>query len=179
MVYIIAALILVAAVTLLNLVFTLGVIRRLREHTELISKGLGHNDGPAEGVLAAGERVPAFEATTVDGISLTHRSLADGAMVAFFSPSCQPCQERLPEFLDRAAAVPGDAFAVVVGDEAETAEMVAKLRPVVRVLTGSAAEPMIEAFDADTFPALYRMAAGGVVGASGHTMTVYPVLAAA
>jgi hypothetical protein len=178
MVYIVAALVLVAAVTVLNLVFTLGVIRRLREHTGLISKGLGH-DSPAEGVLAVGERVPAFEATTVDGISLTHRSLAEGAMVAFFSPSCQPCQERLPEFLERAAAAPADAFAVVVGDEAETAEMVAKLRPAVRVLTGSAAEPMIKAFDADTFPALYRMADGGVVAASGHSVTVYPVLAAA
>jgi hypothetical protein len=37
---------------------------------------------------------------------------------------------------------------------------------------------MVEAFGADTFPALYRMAPGGVVAASGHGLSVYPVLAA-
>jgi len=180
MVYLAVAVVVVAAVTLLNLLFTLGVVRRLREHTELISKGL-NAEGPAEGVLAAGASVPAFAAEAVDGSAVTRDSLVDGAMVAFFSPSCQPCQERLPEFLDRAGAVPSDrrqAYAVVVGEPQDTAEMVARLNPVVRVLTGDAAAPMVEAFGADTFPALYRMAPGGVVAASGHGLSVYPVLAA-
>jgi hypothetical protein len=39
MVYLVAAVLVLAAVTLLNLLFTLGVVRRLREHTELISPG--------------------------------------------------------------------------------------------------------------------------------------------
>jgi thiol-disulfide isomerase/thioredoxin len=183
MVYIVAALVLVAAVTVLNLLFTLGVIRRLREHTELIALGgAGHSDGALEGVLAAGETVGGFTATSVDGHRVDQDGFAEGAMVGFFSPNCGPCRERLPEFVALAGAVPAEqrqVFAVVIGDEDATTEMVTRLRGVATVVTGTAAEPMAEAFGTTAYPALYRMAAGGVVAASGHSMAVYPVLAAA
>lgn len=180
MVYVIVALVLLAAGTAVNLLLVLGILRRLREHTELLSAGAGRTD--SEGLLAAGETVADFTATTVDGDTVTRDGLPDGAMVAFFSPTCAPCRERLPEFVDTAGAVPAtdrQAYAVIIGDAAEAADMARRLSPVARVLTGPTTVPMVEAFGAESFPALYRMGPDGVVAASGHSMAVYPALAAA
>jgi hypothetical protein len=183
MVYVIAALVLVAAVAAVNLLFTLGLVRRLREHTELLSQGAAaHGAAQEEGVLHAGETVSDFSTTTVDGQHIDRESFSEGAMVAFFSPSCAPCRERVPEFVSHVTAIPQadrQAYAVVIGDEDATAEMVAALRPVARVLTGVKAEPIVAAFGVASYPALYRMDADGVVAASGHGMTVYPAFAAA
>jgi thiol-disulfide isomerase/thioredoxin len=183
MVYIVAALVLLTAITVLNLLFTLGVVRRLREHTELISQaGAGHGESKPEGVLAAGETVAAFSATSVDGRRVDQDSFDEDAMVGFFSPNCAPCKERMPEFVALASALPADrrqVFAVVIGDEDTAADMVTQLRGVATVVTGKAAEPMAEAFGTSAYPALYRMAPDGVVAASGHSMVVYPVLASA
>lgn len=180
MVYVVVALVLLAAMTSLNLLLFLGVMRRLREHSELLSQGRGGSD--SEGLLAAGETVADFTATTVDGDAVGRADLRDGAMVAFFSPTCAPCQERLPEFIELAGAVPAadrQVFAVIIGDADGAADMARRLDPVARVVTGPTSAPVVEAFGAQSFPALYRMGPDGVVAASGHSMAVYPALAPA
>jgi thiol-disulfide isomerase/thioredoxin len=182
MVYVVVALVVLSALTLLNLLLFLGVMRRLREHSELLSKGAGNGGADNEGLLAAGETVADFTATTVDGDAVGLADLRDGAMVAFFSPTCAPCRERLPEFVEAATAVPAadrQAYAVIIGDAAEAAGMAEQLSPAARVVTGPTTVPMVEAFGAESFPALYRMGPDGVVAASGHTLAVYPALATA
>lgn len=182
MVYVVVALVLLAAVSLVNLLLFLGVMRRLREHTELLSKGAGHGGSDSEGLLAAGETVADFTATTMDGGTVGRADLRDGAMVAFFSPTCAPCRERLPEFVELAGALPAadrQAYAVIIGDAADAADMARQLSPAARVVIGPTTVPMVEAFGAESFPALYRMGPDAVVAASGHSMAVYPALAAA
>jgi thiol-disulfide isomerase/thioredoxin len=181
MVFLVAAVVLVAAMALLNLLLTLGMMRRLREQAELLSTR-GSGSGADDGVMPAGSTIGEFVTSAVDDTTVTSGDLSKGAAVGFFSPQCQPCRDRVPEFIAFLESVPADgrqAVAVVIGDRADTAEMVAQLRPVARVVTGEAAEPIVKAFDTKGYPALYRMGDDGLIAASGHGMAVFPALAAA
>src|SRR5690606_37070056 len=60
-----AAVLLVGALCVLNLVLTVGVIRRLREHTELI-QNMPRMQPPEQIMLPAGETVGPFTAVTED-----------------------------------------------------------------------------------------------------------------
>jgi hypothetical protein len=181
--FLIAAVVALSALGVLNLAFSLAVVRRLREHTELLSKmPAGSGGGAGDGVLAAGEHVADFTGRTIDGTTLTRQSLAPDSVVGFFSPTCQPCKERVPEFVGYAGAHPDGrarAYAVVIGKADETAGMVTTLSAVATVLTGEDCEAMVQAFGVEGYPAFYHLGAGAVVAASGHGMSVLPQLAVA
>lgn len=84
----------VGVLCLLDMLLTFGVIRRLREHTELLSR-IGNPGLPVLG-LAQGAPVGAFTATTMDGEQLNG---ASGFLAAgFFSSSCSVCPERVGPF---------------------------------------------------------------------------------
>jgi len=181
MAFLVAAVVLFAALALFNLLLTLGVMRRLREQAELIS-ARGSADGADEGVMPAGSTIGEFVTSAEDDTAVTSLDLSEDTMVGFFSPQCQPCRDRVPEFIALLESVPASerkAIAVVIGDRSSTSEMVAQLAPVARVITGEQAEPVVKAFDTVSYPALYRMGNDGLVAASGHGMSVFPVLAAA
>ncbi|MFI6599468.1 hypothetical protein ACIBHX_24715, partial [Nonomuraea sp. NPDC050536] len=78
MAYLIAVVVLVGVLCLLDLVLTLGVVRRLREHTKLVDAlyemvaTMGAPAGPA-----VGEVVGEFDVTTVDGSRVSRELLAD------------------------------------------------------------------------------------------------------
>ncbi|MEU4712598.1 hypothetical protein AB0F73_02875 [Micromonospora purpureochromogenes] len=179
----IAAVVLVGILGLFNLLLTAGVVRRLREHAELISnKSSGDGHGVDADVLAPGETAEPFAAESVTGRQIALTDLVQGSVVAFFSPHCQPCKERAPEFAAYAAGRPAGAeptLAVVVAGAAESAEMTALLSPVAEVVTGAAAERVAAAFRTDSYPSFYVMGATGTVSASGHNLSVLPVAAAA
>lgn len=156
----IAAVVLVGALGVLNLIFTLGVIRRLREHTELLSSQGGRDPMG----VAAGTEIGEFEATTVDGEVVAHDLLLDETLVAFFAPGCEPCEEKLPSFVAQAASLPGRhrVLAVVVGDAEAAGPMVAALRPVARVVVEEDhAGPLVSAFTVRAFPTQLSVAPGG------------------
>lgn len=151
-----AGLVFVGLLCALDLILTLGVVKRLREHTELLSAVSG--PPPA---LAVGDEVGAFSAATVDGEPVSREALADGTLVGFFSPSCRPCREKLPDFV-RLARSGGRSrtLAVVVGDAEEAVPFVTELRSVARVVVEqSSAEPVGAAFKAAAYPTVLRVGA--------------------
>ncbi|MET7301346.1 hypothetical protein [Embleya sp. NPDC005575] len=143
----------------LDLVLTLGVIRRLREHAELLSSGGGSGD-PLD--MAVGEEVGEFSTSMVDGEPLTRGMLAEETLVAFFSPGCEPCREKLPRFVEHARTLPGGrdrVLAAVVGDAGEAAAFVAELSPFARVVVEAGPDDALgRAFRARSYPTLLRVA---------------------
>jgi thiol-disulfide isomerase/thioredoxin len=174
--YLVAAVVLIGAVALLNLVLSMGIIRRLREQAASLP------EAQVPHLPAPGEQVGDFTVRTTGGDTVSRDGLRGDTAVAFFSPNCQPCQETVPQFAEYARALPGGpdwAVAVVVGNGAEAAEMVAKLTPVARVVTETDAEVLQSAFRPNGFPSIYLIGHDGVVVASGHGMAALPAPAAA
>jgi thiol-disulfide isomerase/thioredoxin len=159
---VLGALVLVVGVTAaLNLVFTLAVVRRLREHEEKLSRAT-FAEAEVPEALAAGERPDAFEATTVDGARVTEDSLA-GGIVGAFSPGCGPCEEAMPKFIEAVRHRPKDGVLAVVADTDGAAAIVEQLRPVARVVLEPPAGALQAALRIPGFPTLYTFDADGAV----------------
>ncbi|MCC3769325.1 TlpA disulfide reductase family protein [Streptomyces sp. UNOC14_S4] len=156
----IAAVVLVGALCTLDLVLTLGVVKRLREHTALISK-MANSQPSRPPVIGVGEEVGEFSAVAVGGDVLTRESLVGDTLVAFFSPSCGPCHEMLPKFVEYARAVDGgreQVLAVVVGSLDRAKGQVAELSPVARVVVEGGSEAIVaDAFQIKGFPTLLKV----------------------
>jgi len=168
MAYLTAAMVLIGLLTIVNLLLTVGVVRRLREHTTDLAD-LRDNRPVADDsdiALPAGSMVGSFDASGVDGRPVTLSAFGDRLLTGFFSPNCGPCKERLPSFIEYAAARPGgrDAvLAVAVGTPEETAELVERLQPVATVVREPDQGPVQKAFAVAGFPAFVLMEDGRVV----------------
>src|SRR5215469_11979121 len=125
--------------------------------------------------LAPGTPVPDFEGTTIDGKLVALSQLrGKRALVGFFSVGCEPCREQVPLFAmfltgdqapDFGLAVIVDGGVVVGSNDAATfTEQLAGKVPVVHEAQGG---PLVTAFSARAFPALYLLDPNGVVAASG------------
>lgn len=178
MVYLGGAVAVVAAVTVLNLLLMLGVIRRLREHTERLAALPADLGPPPEPILPAGERPAEFRAETVDGAEVSLGSLATPALLGFFSPRCEPCKEWIPRFVQAAGQLPqgrAQALAVVTGDTGDGAgggaEM-AELRRVAQVVVEPANGPVSRAFAVRGWPALCRLGEDGAISTSDNEAAV-------
>jgi hypothetical protein len=151
--------------TVLNLVLTFAVIRKLRD-------GVGSGSSvhtPAAGLPRPGTRIGEFTVDTADGAVLTERDLlGDRTLVAFVSPTCAPCKDVVAE-LASTEHPPLRAF--VVGDGgAETMDVVATLRPHGAVAVIEADHAAARAFGGvDGYPALL-LVEGGVVAAAGRRL---------
>lgn len=152
--YVIAAVVVLAVLAAVNLVLTLGIVKRLREHTQMI---VGMNDA-GRTCKGLGEEIGAFSATTTDGQTLTHRAFEAKTLVGFFSPTCPPCREKLPRFVAHARTFPGGrdrVLAAVVGDLDGNADMIRALTPVARVVVEkNNEEPLGAAFRVMGFPSV-------------------------
>ncbi|MFE7117316.1 TlpA family protein disulfide reductase [Streptomyces sp. NPDC057654] len=190
MAYLIAAVVLVGALCLLDLLLTVGLIRRLRAQqpartpsyaggiagkgTDQVTDqwtGGGTDAAMDEGMLPPGAIVGTFETRTVDDRTLRNRDLGvgvkagAGAVVVFLSPGCPPCHAQLPRV---AAALGGasvnGAVAVVAGGsdgDSETEQMVQELGALTTVVRESIAGPVTEAFGVRAFPSMCRVRAVG------------------
>ncbi|WP_245642122.1 TlpA disulfide reductase family protein [Nonomuraea candida] len=169
--------ILVGALCLLDLLLTLGVIRRLREHDAHLRSLLPRGDRPPAGPpvpVARGERVGDFLATTVDGEPVSRDLLTGETLVAFFSPGCTTCKGKLPEFAAYVRDLPGgrdQVIAVVADERAEIGEMSRTLAPLARVVVEEFDGELSRAFGVDAFPAHF------VVDGSGTLLATAPDLA--
>jgi hypothetical protein len=111
------AMALLACLCLFSLVLNYAVIRRLREHTELLT-GPSRPSAADDLMHAAGTPVPTVRTTAMDGAEVTVGEGGTSTLIGFLTPDCSACGERLPEFVDRAAQLPGGAanvVAVVIG----------------------------------------------------------------
>ena len=180
--YVVAALVLVGALALFNLILTFGVIRRLRAQADLSAPGTVV-DGP---VVPAGTPVGPFSVVATDGAEVTDASLAGETVVGFFSPQCGPCEEALPAFEEYARRAPDgrrQVVAVVVPppsegtDGPEAGALAARLAPVARVVVQEGKGPMLTAFGVDAYPSLI-IVDDGAVAASGTNAMSLPELRA-
>ncbi|MCF6470444.1 redoxin domain-containing protein [Nonomuraea sp. MG754425] len=162
--YLIVAVVLIGVLCLLNLLLTVGVIRRLRR--QAAAPGMAYPSPVAEG-LAVGERMPGFAATTTDGEPISDELLDGPVLVGFFSPACQPCQELMPHFVQHARRAPETVFAVVVADSAdEAAADVARLSEVARVVVEAPQAAIQTAFKVSGYPTVMTFGADRTV--TGH-----------
>ncbi|MFE6844635.1 TlpA family protein disulfide reductase [Streptomyces sp. NPDC057686] len=180
--YLIAAVALVGALCLLDLLLTVGLVRRLRAQQTARTPADRSAD---EGMLPPGAVIGAFETRTLDGRPLNARDLGTGTVVVFLSPGCPPCHERLPRVVAALGSVPAnEAVAVIAGgtdEDAETQQMVEELAPVAKVVHEGNSGPVTQAFAVRAFPVMCRVRAAGevvVVEAVGEHVLPAPVAAA-
>jgi peroxiredoxin len=153
---------------LVNLALLLAVIRKVRLLGERVNKmpPIG-----AAALLPVGSKAPEFTVLTTSGQS---RSLADLAgsrsVVGFFSPNCPPCSTQLPEFIEFAKGLPGgpgQALAVVVGQEEAAAGFAAELNGAAAVVITQRQDPLTVAFSVRGMPAFYLVGPDGKIEARG------------
>jgi peroxiredoxin len=151
---------------LVNLVLTLGLVRRVHAQSALLRMSIEGIENPRPIMLEAGAHVGPFAAATTGGDPVEHADLRGPTLVGFLSASCPACAESLPSFVARARAVPGGrerVLAVVVGDDEATGELRERLAPVARVVVEHTAGPVARAFGVDGFPAFALLADDRVV----------------
>jgi hypothetical protein len=157
-----AAVAIVGLLCLLNLLLTVGVVRRLREHTaQLAARSVPHT---SISELAPGERPAAYVAEAEDGARIAED--AGLRMVAFFSTQCSICPERVPVFTDyvRVHGLPRERVAAVVcGPDPHLAPYRPVLREVAMVSDDGDDGPLAKAFHIVGFPAFVLLASDGTV----------------
>ncbi len=173
--YFITLAIVATVVSSVNLLFTLGVIRRLREHTRLLA------EGAAKRVAASMADSPQdFSALTVEGRPVSRDSLTPSALVAFLSTGCTPCEDAVPAFADYAAAFPGGrdhVMAVITGPDHEVAGMRERLAGVAQVVVERPDGPVQKAFGVDGTPAFGVLDRHGVITVASRSVGDLPALA--
>jgi len=151
------------AVCLVDLLLTVAVIRRLREHTDLISK---FSAPGAVAMLTQGQTTKPFEAVATTGETVSRDTLSGLTLVGAFTPQCSACTERLPRFVEYAGQFPGgreQVIAVVMGDEAAAQEYRTALEPVAKVVIEAGPGGVVEALAVASFPAFGVLDSSGVV----------------
>lgn len=162
-----AVVVVVGVLCVLDLLLTFGVVRRLREHTALLSD-VSVPDSPIMS-LVPGETPAPFSAMTTDGVTID--STAGLRIVAFFSSSCSICPERAPMFVDYLAKyrMPSQqALAVVIGHDEKPAPYLGMLQKVARVCVESHGGPIGKAFQVTGFPAFALLDEHGDVVATDY-----------
>lgn len=170
----VAAVVVVGALCLLDLLLTLGVIRRLREHTSLLSAA-GGDARPVIG-LPVGELPGAFAAV----LTTTGELVPDTTglrMIAFFSASCSTCPEKVPPFMDYLSAhrmARESVLAVVANRDGAPVPYLERLAEVTRVCVGPDTGEVAGAFRVSGFPAFCLLGADGTLVASDYDPVALP-----
>lgn len=174
--------ILAGLLTVLNVALTVGVIRRLREHTERLSN---RPQVVSVQVMAEpGQRSLPFQAVTVDGDEVDESALTGGrTLVGVLANGCSSCEERRPEFVAMARRFPRDrVLAILVNGGADVSAELAMLSPVARVvLQDEPGTGVTAALKVSGYPAFAIFDADGTVLSSGTSvedLDAAPALAA-
>jgi hypothetical protein len=173
-----AAVIIVGVLCTADLLLTFGVIRRLREHTTLLSSQNGHGTEVVR--LAVGQAPSAFTAVTTGGQQLT--GPAGLRIVAFFSSTCSICPRRVPGFVDYLHAYhirQADALAVVLAGPDEAVSYLDSLAEVATVCIQATDGELAMAFQVAGYPAFCLLDETGAVLATSFDPAQLPELVAA
>jgi ATP-binding cassette subfamily B protein len=166
--YLVAAVVLLGVLCLLNLLLTLGIVRRLRTQPGWPPEQLF--------ALSPGSALGEFRVTTTTGELVTHDTVT--GLVGFFSAGCEACQDVLPRFVQRAReAGRGNVLAIVGGSDGEAVQALAPVAQI--VLAGLDGGPVARAFQNTWTPALYLVGDDHrVIAAAWLTKSVIDRLAA-
>lgn len=168
----------VGALCVLDMLMTFAVIRRLREHTELL-----RNNDPFDlpvVSLAVGQMPEAGPQVTLAGEPLS--GLAGFRLAGFFSSSCPVCPERVAPFAAYATEHQlgkDSVLAVIVGSADETPPYLDQLTAVAHVCAEGHRGELGAAFGVMAFPAFCVLDDNGAVVASGFDPATLPVPVAA
>jgi hypothetical protein len=164
-----AAVTALAALTLLNLMLVLAVVRRLRQQA---TAPAGQPELPA-----VGTRVGRFRTTSVDGLGLDELALSGArTLVAFVSPGCSPCGALADTLVSEPA---GDVswllFVTGSDDDEATAAMATRLAAVGQVAVVTESGPESAAFGGVSgFPTVLRIERGVIAAAGFRLSDVLP-----
>lgn len=166
----------------LDLALTLAVIRRLRQHTAALSRLQSANGSyapPDSMILPAGLPFDDFTTTLEDGQPLSGEELSGRTIFGFFSPGCEACSDRIPDFITYAGAIAGQgdqALAVIVGPRTDAGTYADQLRSVARLVIEPPGGPVSTAFAVAGFPAFCLVGSDRTVVASGYNLDTFPAL---
>jgi hypothetical protein len=163
---VVSGFILVGALCLLNLLLTLGVLRRLREHSARLAEvpDFSMEDGPAYSAKFTGRPLPDFSARAIDGTQISPQSLMGSpGMIAVLRVGCGPCHEQLPGFVGWAGDTDATATALVTGPSSDATDMIGRLADVSVVVAGREADALAETLGVNVFPTFLEMDSSGVV----------------
>jgi cytochrome oxidase Cu insertion factor (SCO1/SenC/PrrC family) len=168
----IAAVVVLTALTLFNLVLTLALVRRLR-HSENPGRAGAFPVFPDLEEVPAGRAIPEFTATTRDGAEISAKErLGDRAVYAFFDTSCGTCKKQLQPLVDFAkeAGLSPEQVIAFVGHEDPEADpdaYTSVLEGHPTVVMQSLGDEVGLAFSPGGIPAIILADADGVVVRSG------------
>lgn len=153
------AVVLLAAICLLNLLLIFAVLRRLREHTAELDRL--RRSGPFDPA--------AFDSAAEEASGLVGRRLPDlvtasgdrPELVGFFDAGCSSCHELAPDFALAARQAP--SVAVVVGAGQGADELVAVLAGGPTVLLGKRAAEVSTSAGIRAYPTFVRVDGEGTV----------------
>ncbi len=177
MAVLVAAVILLGALVILNLLLTAAVIRKLRT---LPPGPPGAGQAAAASApthLPVGAEVPAFIAVTADGTKITSAAFPDRrTLVAFFTSDCGVCVTKVPGFgqaaRDLAAGAADDtvrAVAVVSVERRDPSPLLSALAELgddVAVIVEEGRGPVAAAFEVGTYPWFFLVGPDGRVAAT-------------
>ncbi|GAA0926427.1 hypothetical protein [Nonomuraea longicatena] len=158
------AVILLAAVVAVHLLFTLGLVARIRE---LQQNGGARPHTHNSQLPKPGTVVRPFSVTDTDGATITEAVLDGPVQVGFFQVGCGPCR-MLSDAL--VAAPPAARFVSIVQGDPQapdaTARLIAKVGALGRVAVIDVDDPVLTSFEAVAYPTLVYTHSG-VITASG------------
>jgi hypothetical protein len=162
--YLVATVVLLGVIGLVNLLLTVGILRRMRATPVWQPEPLF--------ALGPGSAVGEFSAVTTTDEPVSNDTLA--GMVGFFSAGCLECHDLLPLFAAGAGEMEREKVLAVVGGGDE--EMVRALAPVARVVVADlGGGPVARAFQNSWTPALYLVGDDHRVVAVGTRMEELPI----
>ncbi|MET7875933.1 peroxiredoxin family protein [Micromonospora profundi] len=150
-----------SVISLFNLVLGMGIIRRLREHTEILS-----GSGSKEGLTQPEHRIDDIAVATLGGGTFARDTLAGSTLVAFFMPGCAGCKIALPEFISEVGQgrYAGHRVIGVVNGSGEEADALRdQLAALVDTVVPTATRDVIKAFDSSVYPAFYVVDETGTI----------------
>ncbi|WP_052422622.1 TlpA family protein disulfide reductase [Nonomuraea candida] len=159
------AVVLLAVVVAVHLLFTFGLVARVRELQQHGGARADNRQLPRPGAV-----IRPFSVTATDGTAITEADLDGPVQVGFFQVGCGPCR-MLSDAL--VGAPPAVRFVSIVdGDPVDpeaTERLAAKLEALGRVAVIGVDDPVLTAFEVVAFPTLLHTH-GGVVTASGSRL---------
>ena len=160
------AVVLLAVVVALHLLFTFGLVARVRE----LQQHGGGTPARDPDLPRPGAVVRPFSVTDTDGGTITEDDLSGPVHVGFFSIGCLPCRTLSDALVADPPAV--RFLSIVVGAPADeaTGRMVTKVGALGRVAVIDVDDPAPSAFGVNSFPTLVHTH-GGVVTASGSRLS--------
>ncbi|MEV5824731.1 redoxin domain-containing protein [Spirillospora sp. NPDC052242] len=168
--YLAAGVVFVGLLCAFDLILTLAVVRRLREHAALLQDAR-----PSVPFTPPGTELPEFTAAALDGTAVTRAFFTEPTVVALFSTTCASCRERLPEFTDRVRRPGARVLAVIEGDRADAEDFAAALAPLATVVVEPVDGPLNTAFGGPATPSFYVVGEGAVVTSATLTPAGLPV----